>query len=671
MNELDSSLAQARDEIARLQRQVDEQAVIILRLTQWMQSLQQDIQAVYKSVTWLMGDRITQAVLWLLRRPVGPTARDHVDKIHAEFESWKTSYFRQSAGATLHTAQYMPWHGAEEYQNWIRAFDTPSAGQLAALHAVAATMGSTPDVAVLLRLPEDTAEYLGLATLASLAQQIYPRWQLIAVGPREPVWLAEWRIAHPQGLFLTTSAPRAQWLGLALQAATAQWVAVMDAGDGLSAHALLHAVRAMREEIDWLYSDSDQIDDQGNRFDPYFKPDWSPDLFHAQFYCQRLALYRRTRVNEVGGFRSEANAAQEYDLALRLSRHCPATAIGHLPHVLYHRYGSADRANQDVAQAELDALQQYFSSVNLSTTIHPAYGNSRHVRYPLPSPMPLVSVIIPTRDRVELLRGTVEGVLQHTDYAAIELIIVDNASQLAETLDYLTDLRQDPRVRVLRDDSPFNYSRLNNLAARQARGELLALLNNDLKIIRADWLAEMVGHAVRPEIGAVGTKLYFANNTIQHAGVVVGLGGMAGHHFKYLPRQMPGYQWWPFLTRNVSAATGACLLLRREVYHAVGGLDEKNLKVAFNDVDFCLRIRKQGYRIVCTPHAEMYHLESASRGIDTTLPKFLRLQAELRYMRRNWSQVIAYDPYYNPNLTVEYEDFSLASQPRVEHWRLA
>jgi GT2 family glycosyltransferase len=293
-----------------------------------------------------------------------------------------------------------------------------------------------------------------------------------------------------------------------------------------------------------------------------------------------------------------------------------------------------------------------------------AIAGQTRVIYPLPVEPPLVSLIIPTRDKLTLLHGTVEGLLNQTDYKPIEIIIIDNGSVEPATIAYLEEIQQNKSVSVIRHQGPFNYSQLNNHGVSYATGEIIGLLNNDLEVISSSWLTEMVSHALRPDIGAVGAKLYYANDTIQHAGVIVGLGGLAGHGFKFLAREAPGYHWKPFLIQNYSAVTAACLIMRRRVFQEVGGLNEKDLKVAFNDVDLCLRIREQGYRIVWTPYAELYHLESASRGSDNTLKKHLRLRHELNYMKAKWPLMISHDPYYNPNLTIEYEDFSLAWPPR-------
>jgi GT2 family glycosyltransferase len=285
------------------------------------------------------------------------------------------------------------------------------------------------------------------------------------------------------------------------------------------------------------------------------------------------------------------------------------------------------------------------------------------VRRPSPDPAVPVTLIVPTRDGYGLLRQCVES-LARTTYTNRELIVVDNQSSDPRTLDYLRELRESGAARVLPFDRPFNYSALNNLAVREANGQVICLLNNDVEVIAPDWLSEMVAHALRPEVGAVGAKLRYPDGSLQHAGVVVGLGGVAGHGQRSLPRDAPGYQWQAQVTRNVSAVTAACLAIRKEVYLAVAGLDER-LAVAFNDVDFCLRLREAGYLNVWTPYAELYHHESKTRGTDDTPEKKARFRSEFALMKQRWGARLSDDPFYSPNLTVETEDFSLAWPPRV------
>jgi GT2 family glycosyltransferase len=308
--------------------------------------------------------------------------------------------------------------------------------------------------------------------------------------------------------------------------------------------------------------------------------------------------------------------------------------------------------------------------MSIDATVTAGYQSQLRIVYKLPKPSPLVSLVIGTRDKDDLLRQIVAGVLDRTDYETVEIIIVDNQSSSPSTLAYLDKISADPRVTVLSFDAPFNFSAINNLGVRAARGTIVGLLNNDLKVIASDWLREMVSQALRPEIGAVGAKLLFPNDTIQHGGIILGVGGVAGHAHKYLPRDSNGYIHRAVLCQNFSAVTGACMVLRKEVFDEVGGFNELDLPVAYNDVDLCLRIRKKGYRILWTPYAELYHLESASRGPDDSPENELRYNTERDYVFRTWGREIIHDAHYNPNLTIAAEDFSLAVPPRtVSKWR--
>jgi len=287
--------------------------------------------------------------------------------------------------------------------------------------------------------------------------------------------------------------------------------------------------------------------------------------------------------------------------------------------------------------------------------------NTAKVDYPLPSPQPLVSLLIPTKDRLDLVRTCVESILQKTTYAPFEILILDNASVEVETLNYFAEIvKVDARVRVIRDERPFNFSAINNLGVKESRGALIGLINNDIEVISPEWLTEMVRLATQKDIGCVGAKLYYPSHKIQHAGVVLGILGVAGHSHKNFSRHDDGYFGRLKLPQAMSAVTAACLLVRREVYDEVHELDEENLKVAFNDVDFCLKVRFAGYRNVWTPYAELYHHESVSRGLEDTPEKKARFEKEVLFMKSKWGDVLLKDPYYNPNLTLEHEDFSLS-----------
>ncbi|NOQ65526.1 MAG: glycosyltransferase, partial [Methyloprofundus sp.] len=383
-------------------------------------------------------------------------------------------------------------------------------------------------------------------------------------------------------------------------------------------------------------------------------------------YVGHLAVYKTQKINALGGYDSVLKTAQMYDMALRYSAELNATDIVHIPRVLYHYCAEL---NDDTANANFykQAVERALETQQRAADVrlHSQLANTLRVRYQLPEKPPLVSIIIPTRNGYDLLSRCVSSIFAKTTYTNYELIIVDNGSDEVLSLRYLSHLQQDPRVTILCDDSPFNYSALNNKAVAQAKGEVIALLNNDLEVISEDWLTEMLSHVLHKEVGAVGAKLYYPDNSIQHAGVIVGLGGVAGHSHKHALRDSAGYRGRLLVVQNLSAVTAACLLVRKEVFTAVGGLDEHNLSIAFNDVDLCLRIQEHGFRNVWTPYAELYHYESASRGYEDTPEKQARFNGEIAYMQQRWGESLQVDPDYSPNLTVDREDFSFARPPRM------
>ena len=663
-------IVQHKKEIARLQQALDERTQDINKLIQWMQSLQQDILAVYDSATWQIGNSIAKIILKLLRRPIGITARDHINKILNGFESWKVNYFQSRRQAGLQS--YMPWHDTREYTLWIKQYDILSQIEIAQMLEHQKQWQYRPVISIIIVCQEN------LSFIESVRRQIYPDWELcIAYQGAKPDALLQYadldnriKLVNVSENHVSKNNSLASALNSALAIAGGNFIALMGVDDQLPAQALYKIVEMLNKhsDTDFIYTDHDKLDVEGRRYDPYFKSDWNPDLFYSQNFIRHLAVYRRTIIDDIGGFRADYPGHEDYDLVLRLIERIQAERIRHIPHILYHEKIFPNRCPWKKGETNIacQALQAHFQRLNQpAVKVVEAVGGHTRVIYPLPVEPPLVSLIIPTRDKLKLLRGTVEGVLHQTDYKNIEIIIMDNGSENADTLDYFQQIQEDKRVSVIPHTAPFNYSQLNNIGVSHAQGKIIGLINNDLEMISSKWLTEMVSHALRPEIGAVGAKLYYANDTIQHAGVIIGLGGMAGHGFKFLARETPGYYWKPFLIQNYSAVTAACLIMRRQIFEEVGGLNEKHLKVAFNDVDLCLRLRERGYRIVWTPYAELYHLESASRGVDNTLKKYLRLRHELNYMKSRWGETLLNDPYYNSNLTIEYEDFSLAYPPRV------
>jgi len=466
----------------------------------------------------------------------------------------------------------------------------------------------------------------------------------------------------------------------ALNLATGEFVAFLRSGDLLAEHALYEVAIEIAASpcADVIYSDDDQISADGRRINPWFKPGFDPDLLLAQDYINNLAVYRRTLVEEIGFLRPDLEGAEFHDLALRATVAVTTRdRVRHVPAILYHRRNEDNAIHSENALPGLGAiaasrravrdhldLRGYKDTVLKSV---PQIPNAIRVVWPLPQHPPLVSVIIPTRDRADLLAQCVDGVLHRTDYPNLELLIVDNGSIEPAThkqFDYLT--REDSRVRILRHPGPFNYSALNNAGAHEANGEILLLLNNDIDVIDSGWMRELVSHALRPDVGIVGAKLLYANGQVQHAGVVLGPEGRVAHLYRFASRNDPGHFGQLVLPRTLSAVTGACVAIRRAVYFEVGGLDEVNLPVAFNDVDLCLRLGGYGYRAVWTPFAELFHLESASRGLDDDDPaKRQRVERESQHMRKTWGPLLeSADPFHNPNMLFHPDYHEIPSSPR-------
>ena len=361
-------------------------------------------------------------------------------------------------------------------------------------------------------------------------------------------------------------------------------------------------------------------------------------------------------------------------MALRFIEKLQPEQIRHIPRVLYHwrviegsTAGGAEAKPYAVIAAE-KAIQEHLDRRQIDATAAEDEGlpGAIRVRYQLPLQQPLVSIIIPTYNGYAILKQCIDSIIEKTSYVNYEILIVDNNTHDRETLRYLNDLPvMQPRIRVIRYPKPFNFAAINNMAVEQARGELVALLNNDIEVINANWLSEMVSHALRPEVGVVGARLWYPNDALQHGGVVLGIGGVAGHSHKGFPRGNNGYFSRAVLIQNFCAVTGACMILRKEHYHAVGGMNAEHLSVAFNDVDLCLKLHDRGLRNVWTPYAELYHHESISRGHEDTPEKIARFEKERFYMQQQWHQYLAADPCYSPNLSIVAEDFSYAWGPRV------
>lgn len=581
--------------------------------------------------------------------------------------------------------ELQPNRWSADYKSWVRMYDTLTPEDAAAIKADIARLPARPRFSVVMPVYNTPEAYLREA-LDSVLAQFYPDWELCiaddaSTAPHVTKVLAEYKARDNRIKVVRreTNGHISAASNSALDLATGDFVALMDHDDRLPPHALymVAAELALHPDTDILYSDEDKIDADGERYDPHFKSDFNLDLLHGQNMVNHLGVFRRSLIERAGRFRLGFEGSQDYDLTLRAVERTEAARIRHIPAILYHWRVFPESAAFSTVElprataAAHKALTEHFQRRGVDATVEtsPATARFTRIRYALPAKLPRVSLIVPTRDKVELLKGCVDGLLHRTDYPDLEILIVDNNSEEAATFAYFDTLKDEPRVRVLTYKAPFNYSSINNFAAAEATGEVLGLINNDIEVMEPGWLAEMVSHALRPEVGAVGAKLYYADGTIQHAGVVTGICGVAGHVHKGLTRDAYGYFSRAQLTQDLSCVTAACLILRKEIFDEVGGLNSENLAVAFNDVDFCLRIREKDHLVVWTPFAELYHLESASRGPDTAPDKVKRFMGEVAYMQERWGDSLLADPYYNPNLTLDAENFGLAFPPRtVKPW---
>jgi O-antigen biosynthesis protein len=598
-----------------------------------------------------------------LVRLADPLGRTHSLGARVSSPLWREVFRRQLAynqeialclADLLGTRAPVPPPSVEDYEAWYRERE-PEAVTRAAEAVKGLQRG--PRVSLVM-VVSGTEEHLLRASIESVRAQSYGNWELCVAddgskAPHVTRVLEKYARKDSRILLVRQGEPgTASAFNASLALAQGEFAGFLGAGDLLAPHALAEVILCLEREpeAELLYSDEDRCDEAGRRFEPFFKPDWSPDLMRSVNYLSHFAVVRRALLEAVGGLRPEFEGAQDYDLLLRLSEQ--ARRIAHVPAVLYHRRGE----QKEAADAGRRALAGHLRRKGEEGAVEVVGPGHYRVRYPVRG-RPLVSIIVPFKDKPELLRTLTTSLLGKTAYSHYELLLVSNNSTKPETFALLESLT-DPRIRKLTWDHPFNYPAINNFAAREARGELLLFLNNDIEVIHPDWLEELISQAQRPEVGQVGAKLLFPEGTVQHAGIMVGMTGMAGHPFWGMPDTG---QWTPFglpdWTRGFLAVTSACVMLRRAVFEELHGFDER-FAVVGSDVDLGLRTVARGLRVVYTPHAKLYHHESASRRLDR-LP-----------VGDLWESFVSYrpylrsgDPFYNPNLTLLGPDCSFRRHP--------
>lgn len=540
----------------------------------------------------------------------------------------------------------------------------------------AQTFEYTPKISVLVPLYNTPIKYLREMIL-SVQKQTYPNWELCLADGSD----GEHSSVGEMVLEMQKQDDRIKYIKLeknhgisentnaCIDLSTGDYITLFDHDDLLHPSALFNVVKAINEEqADFIYTDEATfLNTVQNVILVHYKSDFAPDTLRSYNYICHLTTFKKSLLDKTGVFRKECDGSQDYDLILRLTEQ--AEKIVHIPEVLYFWRSHKNSTAQDIStkpyivNAAHKALADHLQRVNLKGTVEDnRYTSAYRIKYDIVGE-PLVSILIANKDQKSTLEVCIDSIYNQTTYKNFEVIIIENNSTEQETFDYYEELKQKyENLKVVYWEDKFNYSAINNFGFKHAKGEYALLLNNDIEILTPDWIQEMLMFAQREDVGAVGAMLYYPDDTIQHAGVIVGLGGVAGHAHKNLKRGELGYMVRASIAQNFSAVTFAAVLIPSKVFKEVDGLDEK-FQVAFNDVDMCMRIREKGYLIVFTPYAEMYHYESKSRGSEDTPEKVKRFNSEIVRFKSRWKKELEKgDPYYNPHLTLNYEDFSFKNE---------
>lgn len=548
-----------------------------------------------------------------------------------------------------------------EYAAWLERYGTSAPSELARLASEARSWTDAPVISLIMPVFNPRPSFLQ-AALDSVLAQCYPHWQLCiaddaSTDPCVKDMLKEYaaRDARIEVCWREVNGGICLASNTALEKCSGTLTGFLDHDDTLEPDALFHVAADLRAHPDlaFLYTDMDHLDAEGNRYDPYFKSAWNEELLLAQNYLCHLAVYRTELLREVGGLRQGFEGSQDHDLALRCAARCQAGQIRHIPRILYHwRHFDGSETVSDSQRERCDAarrqcVRDYLDTRKISAEISPGVWGFNRVEYAVPPSQPAVTCIVPARNHAEKTRVCLESVLRRSTYPNVDIILVDNGSTEEDARSLCREYAGHPRVEVIHWDRPFNFSEINNMAAARARGDFLVLLNNDTEVVSPNWVEILLGYAAQAHVGAVGPKLLYPDDTIQHAGIVMlGTGHIAREAFKRRAGDSDEYFALAQTARWVTSVTGACLMVEKRKFEEVGGLEER-LAVTFNDVDFCCKLHEAGYRNIYTPYAVLRHYEFTSRGaVEDTPEKQQRAHLENVYMRERW-RMLDNDPFYS------------------------
>lgn len=569
------------------------------------------------------------------------------------------------------------------YAQWIDEFDALSDADFAVFKEALGQFRLRPRISVLMPVYDTPKQWLERA-IESVIAQIYPDWELCIADDastqpdvRETLEHYRKKDGRIRVVYRDTNGHISANSNSALALASGEFVALLDGDDELTPHALFWVANEIvnHPDADIIYSDEDKIDGKGRRYDVYFKCDWNPALIRSVNYVSHLGVYRRSLVEQVGAFRTGFEGSQDHDLVLRCADASAPERIRHIPRVLYHwRSIPGSTASAEAADAKpyawdagARAIAEHLQRCGIAGKVGPGMQKYYQVEYSPPAKLPKVSILMPSACNLHLLKPCLESLLARTTYPDFEVLLIVSSIRLenAKQREYLETLKAHRRIRLLvYPDRPFNFSWLNNWAESQCAGDVLCFMNDDIEVTTPDWLEKIVARLAHDKVGAVGTMLYYPDTRIQHAGVMLGLGGVAGHQFLKQPKGSGGYFGRAGLEQDLSCVTAACMVMRREAFRKVKGYNEM-LAVAFNDVDLCIRVRNAGWRIIWTPQVEMIHHESASIGRHSAPERQAQFAVEVHLMHDLWGAELETDPFYNPNLSLRNDQFELAFPPRL------
>ncbi|MFV8835701.1 glycosyltransferase family 2 protein [Aquisalimonas sp. APHAB1-3] len=675
-------ITRQRRRITRQRRELEELQEELVARTRSIEQLQGEVAEIRTSRSWKLTAPYRRVGGWVLTgrqivrskgglaRAFGSTGRILAQEGPAGIRRrWHDARASGMGGGVLLDGRVVD---PSDYGLWVQLCDTLDDQDRTTIRDRLANFQGQPTFSVVMPVYNPNLDWLDEA-IQSVRDQLYPDWELCIAddastdaGVHEVLQRYADEDTRIKLAFRDANGHISAASNTALELAQGDWVVLLDQDDLITEDALYQVAECINRNpnVRMLYSDEDKIDKKGKRFGPYFKSDWNPYLFLSHNMFSHLGVYERALVMQQGGFREGYEGAQDYDLALRCSAAVGSDQIAHIPHVLYHwrvhdkSTASGINAKPYAIGAGQKALSEHVNARVSGSDVH-ALTYGYQIRFALPENPPAITLVVPTRNRVDLLRRCVESILARTDYPNYKILIVDNASDDPITLNYLSEV-ESSCVSVVRDNGPFNFSAINNRAIAGIDTELVGLVNNDIEVNAPGWLDDMVRYALQPDVGAVGARLLYPNDTVQHAGIILGVGGVAANAHAGQSSQSYGYFGRAALPGQYSAVTAACLVIRRELYLDVGGMNESQLAVAFNDVDLGLKLAELGYRNVLVPSAVLYHHESASRPRDDQDAESERFAREVQFMRRRWRDWIDLDPMYNPNLSLENARFELA-----------